>query len=86
MLDAPIIAHRADADAYAAGRFLGVMRRRPANPPFHQDKVANLASLDAVLPRDLSVIHVGHGGPLQPSRVRRWADSEHRKLAGRPQE
>jgi len=69
-----------------AGRYLGVIRRRPANPPFHQDKVVNLASLDAVLQRDLSVIHVGHGGPLQPSRVRRWADREQRKLVDRPQE
>jgi glyoxylase-like metal-dependent hydrolase (beta-lactamase superfamily II) len=67
-----------------AGRFLGVLRRRPANPPFHQDKAVNLASLDAVLQRELSVIHVGHGGPLKPADVRRWAQREHRRLARRP--
>lgn len=63
-----------------AGRFLGVLRRRPANPPFHQDRLLNLTSLEAVLRLDPSVIHVGHGGPLDPSRVRRWARRERRAL------
>jgi hydroxyacylglutathione hydrolase len=66
-----------------AGPFLGAIHRRPANPPFHQDRVLNLASLDAVLAQNPSVLYVGHGGPLDPSRVRRWTKREHRKLARR---
>ena len=63
-----------------AGPLLGAIRRRPANPPFHQDRLLNLASLDSVLKLNPSVIHVGHGGPLDPSDVRRWVTREHRKL------
>lgn len=64
-----------------AGSYLGAIRRRPANPPFHQDRLLNLASLDAVLKLDLTVIHVGHGGPLKPAQVRRWARRERQRLA-----
>jgi glyoxylase-like metal-dependent hydrolase (beta-lactamase superfamily II) len=64
-----------------AGSFLGAVRRKPANPPFHLDRALNLDSLDAVLERGPSVIHVGHGGPLDPAHVRRWAGRERRKLA-----
>lgn len=66
-----------------AGPFLGAVRHRPANPPFHHDRTLNLASLDAVLALDPAVGYVGHGGPLEPSRVRRWAKREHRRLARR---
>jgi len=66
-----------------AGSFLGAVRHRPANPPFHHDRTLNLASLDAVLALDPAVGYVGHGGPLEPSRVRRWAKREHRRLARR---
>jgi hydroxyacylglutathione hydrolase len=64
-----------------AGRFLGAIRRTPANPPFHHDRAQNLASLSAVLALNPAVLYVGHGGPLDPSRVWRWAEREHRKLA-----
>jgi glyoxylase-like metal-dependent hydrolase (beta-lactamase superfamily II) len=66
-----------------AGPLLGVIHQWPANPPFHYDRDLNLASLDAVLALDPTVVYVGHGGPLNPSRVRRWATREHRRLARR---
>jgi glyoxylase-like metal-dependent hydrolase (beta-lactamase superfamily II) len=66
-----------------AGPLLGAIRRPPTNPPFHHDRTLNLASLDAVLALDPTVMYVGHGGPLDPSRVRRWATREHRRLARR---
>lgn len=63
-----------------AGPFLGMIRRRPANPPFHHDRTRNLASLDEVLTLNPTTIHVGHGGPLSPARVRRWVSDEQRNL------
>jgi len=63
-----------------AGSFLGVLARRPANPPFHDDPVGNLASLQAMLALNPTALHVGHGGPLNPDRVRRWAVAEQRRL------
>jgi glyoxylase-like metal-dependent hydrolase (beta-lactamase superfamily II) len=67
-----------------AGPFLGVIRRRPANPPFHHDRTRNLASLTDVLTLNPTIIHVGHGGPLKPAHVRRWILDQQRKLEGRP--
>jgi glyoxylase-like metal-dependent hydrolase (beta-lactamase superfamily II) len=66
-----------------AGPLLGAIHSWPANPPFHYDRVQNLASLDAVLALNPTIVYVGHGGALDPSRVRRWAKREHRKLARR---
>ena len=66
-----------------AGPLLGAINSWPANPPFHYDRNQNLASLDAVMALDPTILYVGHGGPLDPSRVRRWATREHRKLARR---
>jgi glyoxylase-like metal-dependent hydrolase (beta-lactamase superfamily II) len=63
-----------------AGSFLGVLRHRPANPPFHDDRVGNLASLRAMLALNPTTLHVGHGGPLDPERVRRWAQAEQEHL------
>jgi hydroxyacylglutathione hydrolase len=67
-----------------AGPLLGAINSWPANPPFHYDRVQNLASLDAVLALNPTILYVGHGGPLAPSRVRRWSKREHRKLGRRP--
>ena len=66
-----------------AGSFLGAIRNRPALPPFHEDRARNLTSLERVLALDPDVIYVGHGGPLDPVRVRRWAARERRELARR---
>ncbi|WP_328474374.1 MBL fold metallo-hydrolase [Actinoplanes sp. NBC_00393] len=63
-----------------ATSFLGSISGRPANPPFHDDPVANLASLRAMLALQPMALHVGHGGRLDPDRVRRWADQEQRRL------
>lgn len=63
-----------------AGSFLGAIRRKPANPPFHLDRALNLDSLEAVLELGPSVFHVGHGGPLDPAQVRRWARRERTRL------
>lgn len=63
-----------------ATSFLGMAHRRPANPPFHDDPVGNLASLRAMLALKPSTLHVGHGGPLDPARVEHWAAREQHRL------
>ncbi|MBO3744138.1 MBL fold metallo-hydrolase [Actinoplanes flavus] len=63
-----------------ASSFMGTITGRPANPPFHDDPVANLASLRAMLALAPAALHVGHGGRLDPVRVARWADREQRRL------
>ncbi|RKE22718.1 MBL fold metallo-hydrolase [Streptomyces sp. TLI_171] len=75
-----------DAGALVAGdlvanSFMGLVPGRPANPPFHDDPRQNLASLRAMLALDPTTLYVGHGTPLDPVRVRRWADREHDRLA-----
>ncbi|MFF5635759.1 MBL fold metallo-hydrolase [Streptomyces sp. NPDC012825] len=64
-----------------ANSFFGLVRGRPANPPFHDDPLGNLASLRRMLALNPTGLHVGHGTPLEPDRVRRWADREHRRLS-----
>ncbi|MFJ5550973.1 MBL fold metallo-hydrolase [Streptomyces sp. NPDC093225] len=66
-----------------ANSFFGLVRGRPANPPFHDDPLANLASLRAMLALGPTALHVGHGTALDPDRVRRWADREQRRLTRR---
>ncbi|KOV25583.1 hypothetical protein ADK90_05990 [Streptomyces sp. XY413] len=63
-----------------ANSFFGLVRGRPANPPFHDDPLLNLASLRRMLDLNPTRLHVGHGTPLEPDRVRRWASREHRRL------
>ncbi|MEV7443045.1 MBL fold metallo-hydrolase [Streptomyces sp. NPDC091204] len=50
--------------------------------PFRTGRPAcrNLAGLRSMLALDPSTLHVGHGAPLAPDRVRRWADREQRRL------
>ncbi|MGW5418721.1 MBL fold metallo-hydrolase [Streptomyces sp. NPDC003943] len=60
---------------------LGLLPRRPWNPPFHDDPLANLASLRRMLDLGPERLHAGHGGVLEPDRVRRWAAKEQRRLA-----
>ncbi|MFD4658268.1 MBL fold metallo-hydrolase [Kitasatospora sp. NPDC058444] len=64
-----------------AGSFMGLVPGKPANPPFHDDPRQNLASLREMLALDPTTLHVGHGTPLDPDRVRRWAEREHDRLA-----
>lgn len=64
-----------------ANSFFGLVRGRPANPPFHDDPLGNLASLREMLALQPARLHVGHGTALDPDRVRRWADREHRRLS-----
>ncbi|MER5855509.1 MBL fold metallo-hydrolase [Streptomyces sp900105245] len=64
-----------------AGSFMGLVPGRPANPPFHDDPRQNLASLHEMLALDPIRLHVGHGTPLDPARVRRWAEKEGDRLA-----
>ncbi|MFJ6793582.1 MBL fold metallo-hydrolase [Streptomyces sp. NPDC091268] len=66
-----------------ANSFMGLIPGRPANPPFHDDPMANLDSLRRMLDLDPTRLHVGHGTPLDPDRVRSWAAREHRRLARR---
>jgi glyoxylase-like metal-dependent hydrolase (beta-lactamase superfamily II) len=54
--------------------------KRPANPPFHDDRLGNLASLREMLALGPTKLHVGHGAPLDPERVGRWATAEQRRL------
>ncbi|OJF13796.1 MBL fold metallo-hydrolase [Couchioplanes caeruleus] len=63
-----------------AGSFMGLLPRRPANPPFHDDPAGNLASLRAMLALRPRTLHVGHGGPLDPGRAAGWAAREQRRL------
>jgi len=60
--------------------FLGLIRGRPANPPFHDDRHGNLASLREMLALGPTRVHVGHGAPLAPERVSRWVAAEQRRL------
>ncbi|WP_030397350.1 MBL fold metallo-hydrolase [Kitasatospora purpeofusca] len=64
-----------------ANSFMGLIPRRPANPPFHDDPRQNLASLRAMLALGPGALHVGHGTALDPDRVRRWAEREHDRLS-----
>ncbi|MFD5326052.1 MBL fold metallo-hydrolase [Streptomyces sp. NPDC127092] len=64
-----------------ANSLFGLVRGRPANPPFHDDPLHNLASLRKMLALNPTALHVGHGTALEPDRVRRWADREHRRLS-----
>jgi glyoxylase-like metal-dependent hydrolase (beta-lactamase superfamily II) len=63
-----------------ATSFMGSITGRPAKPPFHDDPVANLASLRAMLDLKPTALHVGHGGRLDPARVARWADKQQQRL------
>lgn len=63
-----------------ANSFMGLIPGRPANPPFHDDPLGNLASLQRMLDLGPTRLHVGHGSPLEPDRVRRWAAREQRRL------
>ncbi|MFD3470692.1 MBL fold metallo-hydrolase [Streptomyces sp. NPDC058682] len=64
-----------------ANSFMGLIPGTPANPPFHHDPLGNLTSLRAVLELGPGRLHVGHGTPLDPERVRRWAPREQRRLS-----
>ncbi|MEU6370230.1 MBL fold metallo-hydrolase [Streptomyces sp. NPDC046931] len=64
-----------------ANSFMGLIPGRPANPPFHDNPLRNLASLREMLALNPTRLHVGHGSPLEPDRVRRWAAREHRRLS-----
>ncbi|MFD7630178.1 MBL fold metallo-hydrolase [Streptomyces sp. NPDC059851] len=64
-----------------ANSFMGLIPGKPANPPFHDDPLGNLASLRRMLALHPTRLHVGHGTPLDPDRVRRWANREERRLS-----
>lgn len=64
-----------------ANSFMGLIPGRPANPPFHDDPLHNLASLRKMLALNPTRLHVGHGTALEPKRVRRWAAREHHRLS-----
>ncbi|MFK4226804.1 MBL fold metallo-hydrolase [Streptomyces sp. NPDC019890] len=64
-----------------ANSFMGLIPGRPANPPFHDDPLRNLASLREMLALNPTRLHVGHGTALDPDRVRRWATREHQHLS-----
>ncbi len=59
-----------------SGGFLGVLRYRPSNPPFHDDPAQALTSLQAVLRMNLHTLHIGHGGPMPSDRVQHWLDGQ----------
>ncbi|MGW7463856.1 MBL fold metallo-hydrolase [Streptomyces xantholiticus] len=63
-----------------ANSFMGLITGRPANPPFHDDPLRNLASLREMLALNPTSLHVGHGTALDPDRVRQWADKEEHRL------
>ncbi|MFB7949160.1 hypothetical protein ACFC6L_30085 [Kitasatospora phosalacinea] len=49
-----------------ADSFTGPLPGRPANPPFHDDRRANLAGLRAMPALRPTRLHVGHGTSLTP--------------------
>ncbi|MBN0043388.1 hypothetical protein JS756_04595 [Streptomyces actuosus] len=59
---------------------LGLLPHRPWNPPFHDDPLADLASLRRMLDLGPERLHPGHGGILEPDRVRRRVVKEQRRL------
>jgi glyoxylase-like metal-dependent hydrolase (beta-lactamase superfamily II) len=63
-----------------ASSFMGLIAGKPANPPFHDDPLQNLASLRQMLALNPARLHVGHGGPLDPGRAGRWASREQHRL------
>jgi glyoxylase-like metal-dependent hydrolase (beta-lactamase superfamily II) len=63
-----------------ANSFMGLITGRPANPPFHDDPLRNLASLREMLALKPTRLHVGHGTALDPDRVRQWTDREEHRL------
>ncbi|MGP3949554.1 hypothetical protein [Streptomyces sp. 7N604] len=64
----------------AIALLMGLITGRPANPPFHDDPLRNLASLREMLALKPTRLHVGHGTALDPDRVRHWADKEDHRL------
>ena len=44
--------------------------RRPGLPYFLDDREQNLASIRRLLEHPLKLVHVGHGGPLEPDAIR----------------
>jgi glyoxylase-like metal-dependent hydrolase (beta-lactamase superfamily II) len=59
---------------------LGFIGGRPANPPFHDDRVGNLASLRQMLALGPRKLYISHGTPLDPEPVARWTAAEQRRL------
>ena len=58
------------------GGFLGLLRYRPSNPPFHDDPAQALDSLQAALNLGPHTLHIGHGGPMPAGDVQRWLDRQ----------
>ncbi|MFD0492674.1 MULTISPECIES: hypothetical protein [Streptomyces violaceusniger group] len=54
--------------------------KRPANRPFHDDRLGNLAGLREMPALSPTKLHVGHGAPLNPEQAGRWAAAEQRRL------
>jgi hydroxyacylglutathione hydrolase len=59
-----------------SGGLLGLFRNRPAHPPFHDDPVQALASLQTALQLQPHTLHLGHGGPMPAGRVQEWLDRQ----------
>jgi len=62
-----------------SGGFLGLLRYRPSNPPFHDDPEQALRSLQAALDLGPHTLHIGHGGPMAAADVQRWLDRQRAK-------
>ena len=59
-----------------SGGFLGLLRYRPSNPPFHDDPAQALTTLQAALRMGPHTLHIGHGGPMPAERVQGWLDRQ----------
>jgi hydroxyacylglutathione hydrolase len=58
-------------DAIAGNLFF---HGQPSHPPFHDDLPSALKSIEVLLSLQPSRFYVGHRGPLETARVRRWLD------------
>ena len=59
-----------------SGGFIGALRNRPSQPPFHDDPARALASVRAVMKTEPHTLHIGHGGPMPAERINRWLTSK----------
>lgn len=69
-----------------SGGFVGLLRYRPSQPPFHDNPAQALTSVRAVMRTEPHTLHIGHGGPMSAERVNRWLESPNaRRGVGRRQ-
>jgi len=72
-------------DVAASGILLGgiACRAHPKSPPFEEDPMRVVASLQPLLSLDCGLFFLGHGGPLPASAVQRHSDTLRQRFTPR---